>query len=162
MSPIVAPSAAAKQAEQLKQDGNNYFQKNRFAAAIDAYTEAITLCPNVPIYWTNRALCYRKRDEWTRVEEDCREAILLDHTSVKAHYMLGLALLQKEQYAEGVRELAKVRTLVSLNIYFPNLCMDPNFFATVAYSSSCSMFSSGPVMYYIAIMHYLLYVRCIS
>lgn len=39
MSPIVAPSAAAKQAEQLKQDGNNYFQKNRFAAAIDAYTE---------------------------------------------------------------------------------------------------------------------------
>ncbi|XP_009761945.1 E3 ubiquitin-protein ligase CHIP-like isoform X1 [Nicotiana tabacum] len=111
MSPIVAPSAAAKQAEQLKQDGNNYFQKNRFAAAIDAYTEAITLCPNVPIYWTNRALCHRKRNEWTRVEEDCREAIQLDHTSVKAHYMLGLALLQKEQYAEGVRELAKALDL---------------------------------------------------
>nr|XP_016502980.1 PREDICTED: E3 ubiquitin-protein ligase CHIP [Nicotiana tabacum] len=111
MSPIVAPSAAAKQAEQLKQDGNNYFQKNRFGAAIDAYTEAITLCPNVPIYWTNRALCHRKRNEWTRVEEDCREAIQLDHTSVKAHYMLGLALLQKEQYAEGVRELAKALDL---------------------------------------------------
>ncbi|XP_009617554.1 E3 ubiquitin-protein ligase CHIP-like isoform X1 [Nicotiana tomentosiformis] len=111
MSPIVAPSAAAKQAEQLKLDGNNYFQKNRFGAAIDAYTEAITLCPNVPIYWTNRALCHRKRNEWTRVEEDCREAIQLDHTSVKAHYMLGLALLQKEQYAEGVRELAKALDL---------------------------------------------------
>lgn len=54
-------SAFAKQAEQLKKDGNVYFKKNRFGAAIDAYTEAIALCPNVPIYWTNRALCYRKR-----------------------------------------------------------------------------------------------------
>nr|XP_016501639.1 PREDICTED: E3 ubiquitin-protein ligase CHIP-like [Nicotiana tabacum] len=104
MSAIVG----SKQAEQLKQDGNSYFQKNRFGAAIDAYTEAITLCPNVPIYWTNRALCHRKRNDWQRVEEDCRKAIQLDHNSVKAHYYLGLALLQKEQYAEGVRELEKV------------------------------------------------------
>ncbi|MCD7459544.1 hypothetical protein HAX54_041224 [Datura stramonium] len=111
MPPIVASSAMAKQAEQLKQDGNNYFQKNRFGAAIDAYTEAITLCPNVPIYWTNRALCHRKCNDWKRVEEDCRRAIQLDNSSVKAHYMLGLALLQKEQYADGVRELAKALDL---------------------------------------------------
>uniref|UniRef100_M1BSL0 RING-type E3 ubiquitin transferase n=1 Tax=Solanum tuberosum TaxID=4113 RepID=M1BSL0_SOLTU len=57
----MASIVGSKQAEQLKQDGNHYFQKNRFGAAIDAYTEAITLCPNVPIYWTNRALCHRKR-----------------------------------------------------------------------------------------------------
>ncbi|KAL0460439.1 UNVERIFIED_CONTAM: E3 ubiquitin-protein ligase CHIP [Sesamum latifolium] len=96
MSPTVAASAAEKQAEQLRQDGNSYFKKDRFGAAIDAYTEAIALCPNVPIYWTNRALCHRKRNEWARVEEDCRRAIQLDHHSVKAHYMLGLALLQRK------------------------------------------------------------------
>ncbi|CAH9118313.1 unnamed protein product [Cuscuta epithymum] len=96
---------ATEQAEQLRQNGNHCFQKNRFAAAIDAYTEAITLCPNVPIYWTNRALCHRKRNDWTRVEEDCRRATHLDQNSVKAHYMLGLALLHKKEYAEGVREL---------------------------------------------------------
>ncbi|CAH9129384.1 unnamed protein product [Cuscuta epithymum] len=75
---------ATEQAEQLRQNGNHCFQKNRFAAAIDAYTEAITLCPNVPIYWTNRALCHRKRNDWTRVEEDCRRATHLDQNSVKA------------------------------------------------------------------------------
>ncbi|XP_060176679.1 E3 ubiquitin-protein ligase CHIP-like [Lycium barbarum] len=107
----MAPIVGSKQAEQLKQDGNTYFLKNRFGAAIDAYTEAITLCPNVPIYWTNRALCHRKRDDWKRVEEDCRKAIQLDHNSVKAHYYLGLALRQKEQYAEGVRELVKALDL---------------------------------------------------
>nr|DAD38776.1 TPA_asm: hypothetical protein HUJ06_013098 [Nelumbo nucifera] len=108
---VEAISAAAKQAEQLRKDGNTYFKKDRFGAAIDAYTEAITLCPNVPIYWTNRALCHRKRNDWLKVEEDCRRAIQLDHSSVKAHYMMGLALLQREEYAEGVKELEKALDL---------------------------------------------------
>ncbi|KAI3829868.1 hypothetical protein L1987_03998 [Smallanthus sonchifolius] len=104
-------NSAAEQAEQLKQDGNHYFKKNRFAAAIDAYTEAITLCPNVPVYWTNRALCHRKRNEWSRVEEDSLSAVRLDPKSVKGHYMLGLALLQKESYAEGIRALERALDL---------------------------------------------------
>ncbi|KAK1354022.1 RING-type E3 ubiquitin transferase [Heracleum sosnowskyi] len=108
MGPTSPPT---KQAEQLRQDGNSYFAKNKLSAAIDAYTEAITLCPNVPVYWTNRALCHRKRNDWVRVEEDCSRAVQLDHSSVKAHYMLGLALLQREQYAEGVKELDKALDL---------------------------------------------------
>lgn len=109
---VVLP--AAKQAEQLKKDGNVYFQKHRFRAAIDAYTEAITLCPNVAIYWTNRALCHRKRNDWTKVEEDCRRAIQLDSSSVKGHYMLGLALLQREEYGDGVKELKNALDLGSV------------------------------------------------
>ncbi|XP_073058129.1 E3 ubiquitin-protein ligase CHIP-like isoform X1 [Primulina eburnea] len=104
-------SLAAKQAEILRQDGNTCFKKDRFAAAIEAYTEAITLCPNVPVYWTNRALCHLKRNDWKRVEEDCRRAVELDHHSVKGHYMLGLALLQRKVYAEGVKKLEKALDL---------------------------------------------------
>ncbi|XP_021907267.1 E3 ubiquitin-protein ligase CHIP [Carica papaya] len=119
MGPEVALTAAAKQAEQLRKYGNLYFKKDRFGAAIDAYTEAITLCPNVPVYWTNRALCHRRRNDWTKVEEDCRKALQLDHHSVKAHYMLGLALLQKHQYPEGVKELEKFEyvVIVSLDLF---------------------------------------------
>ncbi|CAN6981848.1 unnamed protein product [Brassica oleracea var. botrytis] len=50
--------------------------------------------------------CIKFRD-WTRVEEDCRKAVQLDHNSVKAHYMLGLALLQRKDYADGVKALQK-------------------------------------------------------
>ncbi|KAK9069039.1 hypothetical protein SSX86_013155 [Deinandra increscens subsp. villosa] len=103
--------SAAEQAEQLKQDGNVYFKKNRLGAAIDAYTEAITLCPNVPVYWTNRALCHRKRNEWARVEEDSQRAVQLDPKSFKGHYMLGLALLQRETYAEGIKALERALDL---------------------------------------------------
>ncbi|GMN50226.1 hypothetical protein TIFTF001_019380 [Ficus carica] len=111
MAPTAALSSALKQAEQLRKDGNHCFKKDRFGAAIDAYTEAITLCPNVPVYLTNRALCHLKRNDWTKVEEDCRKAIRLDHNCVKGHYMLGLALLQREEYAEGVKELEKALDL---------------------------------------------------
>ncbi|KAG2321491.1 hypothetical protein Bca52824_014704 [Brassica carinata] len=106
-----ASAMAAKQAERLKEDGNSCFKKERFGAAIDAYTEAITLSPKVPVYWTNRALCHMKRKDWTRVEEDCRKAVQLDHNSVKAHYMLGLALLQREDYADGVKALQRALDL---------------------------------------------------
>ncbi|TKY68724.1 E3 ubiquitin-protein ligase CHIP [Spatholobus suberectus] len=104
-------AAAAKQAEKLRIDGNTYFKKDRFGAAIDAYTEAITLCPNVPVYWTNRALCHLKRNDWERVEEDSRRAIQLDSNSVKAHYMLGLTLLRKQESAKGIKELEKALDL---------------------------------------------------
>lgn len=44
----MAPSVALswqKQAEQLRKDGNHYFKKDRFGAAIEAYTEVLlVLC----------------------------------------------------------------------------------------------------------------------
>ena len=41
----------------LKVMGNEYFKKGRFSAAIEAYTEAITLDPSEAVFFTNRALC---------------------------------------------------------------------------------------------------------
>ncbi|XP_020680137.1 E3 ubiquitin-protein ligase CHIP [Dendrobium catenatum] len=109
MAPIAG--SVAKQAELLRLHGNVAFKKERIGAAIDAYTEAITLCPDVAVYWTNRALCYYKRKDWNRVEEDCRSAIKLDGSSVKAHYMLGLAILEREDYSGGIKELEKALDL---------------------------------------------------
>ncbi|KAL6857140.1 hypothetical protein ACP4OV_018522 [Aristida adscensionis] len=105
MSPAV--TASQRQADLLKQEGNAFFKKDRISAAIDAYTGAITLCPTIAVYWTNRALCYKKRSEWAKVEQDCRMAIQLDNHSVKAHYMLGLALVNSQKLAEGIKALEK-------------------------------------------------------
>eukprot|EP01018_Ginkgo_biloba_P025030 Gb_03039 [translate_table: standard] len=96
--------SVAKQAELLKQDGNNYFKKDRLGAAIEAYTQAITLCPNVPVYWTNRALCHRKRDDWGKVESDCRKALELDNNSVKLlltlHHLTPLNHYNRKPYMD--------------------------------------------------------------
>ncbi|KAF3780686.1 E3 ubiquitin-protein ligase [Nymphaea thermarum] len=92
MAPTFA--SAERQAELLKQEGNTFFKKDRIGAAIEAYTEAITLCPDRPVYWTNRAICYRKRSEWDKVERDCKTALELDSGSVKVFALLTLWILQ--------------------------------------------------------------------
>ncbi|CAJ1921003.1 unnamed protein product [Sphenostylis stenocarpa] len=97
-------------------DGNNYFKNHRFGDAIDAYSEvslcfAIALCPDVSVYWTNRALCHLKLNDWSRVEEDSRQAIKLDNNLVKAHYMLGLASVHRQEFAKGILELKKALDL---------------------------------------------------
>ncbi|CAI5981023.1 unnamed protein product [Closterium sp. NIES-64] len=100
-------TAQELQAEKLKQKGNEYFNKGFLGAAIDAYTEAITFAPGVPVYWTNRALCHRRKCDWPRVEHDCTKALELDRNSVKARFLLGLALVELSRFPEAIRELEK-------------------------------------------------------
>ncbi|WOL00897.1 hypothetical protein Cni_G09610 [Canna indica] len=96
-----------KQAELLNDSAKVFVGKRRFLAAIEAYTEAITLCPNVAKYYTNRAICYRKLNQWTKVEADSRRALELETRYSKAHFMLGLALVEMQDYAGGIKELEK-------------------------------------------------------
>ncbi|KAG5567197.1 hypothetical protein RHGRI_002677 [Rhododendron griersonianum] len=98
-------STAAKQAEQLKKDGNSCFKKERFGAAIDAYTE---VCIYLLFYIQFLIAIIA---DWARVEEDSRRAIQLDHNSVKGHYMLGLAFLQRGENTEGIKELERALDL---------------------------------------------------
>ncbi|GLJ31970.1 hypothetical protein SUGI_0643490 [Cryptomeria japonica] len=85
--------------------------------------EAITLYPDRIIYWTNRALCYKKLKDWKRVEADSRKALELDNQCVKALYLLGLAMLESKQYVEAISllnkamELSKVEKLIDYFVY---------------------------------------------
>ena len=79
-------------AEQQKEVGNRMFAKGKLDAAIEAYSEAICFSPKEPVYYTNRAMCHRKRENWQAVTADCERALSLDDTSIKGHYLLGVAL----------------------------------------------------------------------
>ena len=50
--------------KDLKDQGNKYFNANKFDSAIESYSKAIALNPNIPTYYTNRALCYMKNNRW--------------------------------------------------------------------------------------------------
>ncbi|XP_009383441.2 E3 ubiquitin-protein ligase CHIP-like isoform X2 [Musa acuminata AAA Group] len=112
MAPV--PASVVRQAELLDANGKKYFEKRRFLAAVDAHTEAITLCPDVALYWANRAICYTKLNQWTKVEADSRKALELDSRSTKAHFMLGLTLVERQEYAEGIKELEKALNIEGL------------------------------------------------
>ena len=94
-------------AEALKAQGNALYQRGKWGAAIDAYTNAILIAPRWLVPILNRALCNRKRKNWNAVKEDCLKALDIDRESIKANYMLGLSLIATRHYREASMSLQK-------------------------------------------------------
>jgi STIP1 family protein 1 len=94
-------------AEELKALGNAMYQRGKWGAAIDAYTDAILIAPRWLPVILNRALCHRKRRNWDAVKADCLKALDIDRESIKANYMLGLSLIAERKYVDAVRRLQK-------------------------------------------------------
>ncbi|GMF29466.1 unnamed protein product [Phytophthora lilii] len=86
--------ATPDRAEQLKLQGNACFQRGKFLAAIDMYTEAIVLAPGRSTYYSNRALCQSKLQRWEQCRDDCELALKFDALNAKASYLLGTSLMQ--------------------------------------------------------------------
>lgn len=63
----------------------------------------------MPQYYTNRALCSLKLARWDAVIQDCKIALELDNSWVKAHFFLGQALMEKECYEEAIKHLQRGR-----------------------------------------------------
>lgn len=61
--------------------------------------------PHEAVLYTNRALCHLKLGQWTLVVEDCQKALQLDSTLVKAHFFLGQALTELENYDDAIVSL---------------------------------------------------------
>ena len=74
-------------------NSNKLFQRQKFSAAAQTYTEAITLAPDTAALYVNRALCYKKlgggEAAWERIDADARRAVELDARSLKGNYLRG-------------------------------------------------------------------------
>eukprot|EP00195_Chlamydomonas_chlamydogama_P008657 CAMPEP_0202892178 /NCGR_PEP_ID=MMETSP1392-20130828/1972_1 /ASSEMBLY_ACC=CAM_ASM_000868 /TAXON_ID=225041 /ORGANISM="Chlamydomonas chlamydogama, Strain SAG 11-48b" /LENGTH=261 /DNA_ID=CAMNT_0049576065 /DNA_START=372 /DNA_END=1154 /DNA_ORIENTATION=+ len=103
----MATPAERDAADRLKTEGNTLFSKGKWSAAIERYTEAITLAPSIPVLFVNRAMAHKKREDWQRVMEDATVALQLDKDLMKAHYLLGLAHKQQGTNLEATKHLQK-------------------------------------------------------
>ncbi|EEY67559.1 uncharacterized protein PITG_17879 [Phytophthora infestans T30-4] len=97
--------ATTDRGEQLKLQGNQCFQKGKFRAAIDMYTEAIVMAPGRSTYYSNRALCHSKLDKWENCRNDCEVALKLDALNAKASYMLGTSHMHLLAFDAAVEAL---------------------------------------------------------
>uniref|UniRef100_A0A914WLV2 E3 ubiquitin-protein ligase CHIP n=1 Tax=Plectus sambesii TaxID=2011161 RepID=A0A914WLV2_9BILA len=98
-------------AAEHKEQGNRYFQAHRFEDAIVSYGKAIVKNPQMPTFFTNRALCYLHTKQWDKASDDCRKALDLDRKSVKAHFFLGRAAIHLGQYDEAIKLLSRAHDL---------------------------------------------------
>ena len=91
--------------KELKDQGNKYFNANKYESAIESYSKAIALNPNVPTYYTNRALCYMKCNRWPQAVQDSKAALERDNGLVKGHFYLGTSLLELDKLDEAIKHL---------------------------------------------------------
>ena len=91
--------------KELKDQGNKYFNASKYESAIESYSKAIALNPNVPTYYTNRALCYMKCNRWPQAVQDSKAALERDNSLVKGHFYLGTSLLELDKLDEAIKHL---------------------------------------------------------
>ncbi len=84
------PSPADKEnADKLKQEGNTLMSGKKYDEAIEAYTKAIAIDPNNPVYYSNRAAAYSSKTDHLAAVGDAEKALSVDPKFVKAYHRLG-------------------------------------------------------------------------
>mmetsp|Transcript_11981 Transcript_11981/g.28058 ORF Transcript_11981/g.28058 Transcript_11981/m.28058 type:complete len:402 (+) Transcript_11981:195-1400(+) len=116
-----AEEALPAAAQAARERGRELFKAGDWLSAAEAFTEAMEglgggrgLSDKVlSQLLTNRALCFQKLEVWDKVEDDARKAMDKNGSSVKAHYLLGKALLEIGRVEDARAALLKSMSLSS-------------------------------------------------
>ncbi|XP_060067048.1 sperm-associated antigen 1-like [Ylistrum balloti] len=91
--------------ENAKTEGNKCVQKGDFLKAIDWYTDCITLMSDRAVGYTNRALCYLRRNQPSSAEEDCNKALEMEADNIKALFRRSQARKMMKKYIDSLEDL---------------------------------------------------------
>ena len=64
--------------EEFKEKGNRAYQNKQYDEALEYYSEAISVNPQEPAYYTNRASVYMVKDSYTLALNDCNDALKIN------------------------------------------------------------------------------------
>jgi serine/threonine-protein phosphatase 5 len=98
-------------AEALKDEGNEFLKRFKYAAAAEKYTEAIELNPTA-IFYSNRAQALIKLESYGLAIQDANEALKLDPKYIKAYYRRGSANYALRKLKAALKDFKTVVTLI--------------------------------------------------
>lgn len=75
-----------------------------YKEAIDCYTKSISMFPNDPATFSNRAMAHLKLKEYARVIDDSTQAIKLSPDYVKAYHRRGKAYVAVNKLDLAIRD----------------------------------------------------------
>ncbi|XP_072515716.1 E3 ubiquitin-protein ligase TTC3 isoform X2 [Salminus brasiliensis] len=101
-----------QKSEEMKNKGNEQFQKKKYDLAVKSYTKAIKYHTNNHLLYGNRALCFIRCEKYLKAMGDGKRAIILQRNWAKGHYRFCDAL-----FFLGAKEKA-----VQANILAQELC----------------------------------------
>ncbi|TVU22765.1 hypothetical protein EJB05_32483 [Eragrostis curvula] len=100
-----------QKAEDLKIQANDAFKANKFAQAIDLYSQAIELNSSNAVYWANRAFAHTKLEEYGSAVQDATKAIEVDPKYSKGYYRRGAAYLAMGKFKEALKDFQQVKRI---------------------------------------------------
>ncbi|XP_022537132.2 E3 ubiquitin-protein ligase TTC3 isoform X2 [Astyanax mexicanus] len=75
-----------QKSEEMKNKGNEQFQKKKYDMAVKWYTKAIKYHTNNHLLYGNRALCFIRCEKYLKAMGDGKRAIILQKNWAKGHY----------------------------------------------------------------------------
>lgn len=87
--------------------GNEYVALRNVPAAIEDYTRAIEINPNLSALYLNRAYAFWQNHNFSRAEQDADAAIRLDTASAQAYYLRGLINQKGGNLEVAIRDFEK-------------------------------------------------------
>ncbi|XP_077101618.1 E3 ubiquitin-protein ligase TTC3 isoform X2 [Siphateles boraxobius] len=88
--------------DDMKNKGNEQFQKKKYDVALKCYTKAIKYHPNNHILYGNRALCLIRSEKYLKALGDGKRAIILQPDWAKGHYRFCDALFYLGEHQKAV------------------------------------------------------------
>ena len=79
-----------------------------YAKAVELYSEAIELNENSAIYFSNRAFCHMKMENYGLALIDANDAINIDPNYPKGYYRKADANIAMNKYKDALESLKKV------------------------------------------------------
>ncbi|KAK7598121.1 hypothetical protein V9T40_006356 [Parthenolecanium corni] len=104
----VSNEKAVEDAEKMKETANEYFKKMMYDDAINLYSKAIELNPNVAVYYGNRSLAYLKTECFGYALNDATKAIDLDKNYIKGYYRRAAAYMSLGKFKQALRNFEAV------------------------------------------------------
>ncbi|XP_061170443.1 tetratricopeptide repeat protein 1-like [Saccostrea echinata] len=96
------------EAQEQKEKGNDFFKKQEYENAVNAYTRALRLCPKDFI--KDRAILYSNRAACKMKESQNEEAIMDSNKALELHPQYLKALLRRAELYEKVDKLEEALT----------------------------------------------------
>lgn len=87
-----------KEANILKEQGNEYFRQENYLAALECYTKAIDQIRDNTVLYTNRAQTLIKLEKYQEALTDCDWALRVSPNCIKAHIHKGRGHLGLKDY----------------------------------------------------------------
>eukprot|EP00095_Tigriopus_kingsejongensis_P003055 maker-scaffold101_size371023-snap-gene-0.23 protein:Tk03055 transcript:maker-scaffold101_size371023-snap-gene-0.23-mRNA-1 annotation:"-like protein subfamily c member 7" len=109
-------ASAKRLADQKKDQGNEQYKTKNYREALQLYSEAITLDPQCPAYYSNRSACHMMLAQFNEGLNDAKTSVELDSEFTKGYIRMVKCCIALGEVASAKQALQKALAIEPNNV----------------------------------------------